>query len=60
MGEEQSLPKTTETPTEALPKDASRLELMRRTKAMTLEERVELFERLSRDASWARSAKRLR
>jgi hypothetical protein len=34
--------------------------MMRRVKRMTLEERVELFERLSRRVAWARSAKRLR
>jgi len=44
----------------ALPKDQSRLEMMAREKRMTLEQRVELFERLSRDAAWARSAKRVR
>jgi hypothetical protein len=33
---------------------------MRRVKRMTLEERVELFERLSRDAAWTRSATRVR
>lgn len=44
----------------ALPKDQSRHEMMAREKRMTLEQRVELFERLSRDAAWARSAKRVR
>jgi hypothetical protein len=34
--------------------------MMRRVKRMTLEQRLELFERLSRDAAWARSAKRVR
>jgi hypothetical protein len=44
----------------ALPKDQSRLEMMAREKRMTLEQRLELFERLSRDAAWIRSAKRVR
>jgi hypothetical protein len=44
----------------ALPRDDSRIEMMRRVKRMSLEERVDLFERLSRDAAWARSAKRVR
>jgi hypothetical protein len=46
--------------TPALPKDESRLEMMAREKRMTLEQRLELFERLSRDAAWARSANRIR
>ena len=44
----------------ALPKDESRVEMMRRVKRLSLEQRIELFERLSRDAAWARSAKRVR
>lgn len=44
----------------ALPKDESRVEMMRRVKGMSVEQRVELFERLSRDAAWARSANRVR
>lgn len=48
-------------PKEPLPKDESRLLMMRRQKAMSVEERVALFERLSRDAAWIRSsAKRVR
>jgi hypothetical protein len=47
-------------PTSALPRDESRLEMMRRHKRMTAEERLELYERLSRRVVWARSAKRLR
>lgn len=44
-----------------LPMDESRLLMMRRVKAMTLEQRLQLFERLSRDAEWIRSAaKRIR
>jgi hypothetical protein len=38
----------------------SRLEMMRRVKRMAVEERLALFERLSRRVAWARSAKRLR
>ena len=40
--------------------DESRLQMMRREKAMTVEERLALFERLMRRVAWARSAKRLR
>ncbi len=40
----------------AAPIDESRLVMMRREKRMTVEERVNLFERLSRDAAWIRSA----
>jgi hypothetical protein len=48
-------------PTEALPKDASRMDMMRRVKHMSVEERVTLFERLSRDGAWIRrSARRIR
>jgi hypothetical protein len=36
------------------------MEMMRRVKNMSVEERVDLFDRLSRDAAWARSAKRIR
>jgi hypothetical protein len=44
----------------ALPADAARVASMRRVKRMTLEERIDLFERLSRDAAWARGARRVR
>jgi hypothetical protein len=44
----------------ALPKDEARMEMLRRVKRMTVQERVELFERMSRDAAWIRSATRLR
>jgi hypothetical protein len=37
-----------------------RAEMIARHERMSAEERVELFERLSRDAAWARSAKRIR
>ena len=41
--------------------DESRLLMMRRVKAMSVEQRLQLFERLSRDAAWIRSAaKRIR
>jgi len=43
-----------------LPTDESRSEMMRRVKGMTVEERLALFERLSRRVTWARSAKRIR
>jgi hypothetical protein len=51
---------TTSTHREALPKDDSRLDMMRRVKRMSVEERLALFDRLSRRVTWARSAKRLR
>lgn len=54
------MPKTEQAPIEASPRDQSRLEMMRRVKEMSVEERIDLFERLSRDAAWARSATRLR
>jgi hypothetical protein len=60
MPSEPPAPKTEKPPLEALPRDASRMEMMRRVKHMTVEERVDLFERLSRRVAWARSAKRLR
>jgi hypothetical protein len=47
-------------PRPGLPMDESRLLMMRRVKRMTVEERLALFERLSRRVTWARSAKRLR
>jgi hypothetical protein len=52
------MPTKTEAPREALPKDASRLEMLRRIKRLTLAERIDLFDRMSRDAAWARSATR--
>jgi hypothetical protein len=42
------------------PSDESRLLMMRRIKRMTVEQRLDLFERLSRRVTWARSAKRVR
>lgn len=59
MADEQSM-NTTSASREALAKDDSRLEMMRRVKRMSVEERLELFDRLSRRVTWARSAKRLR
>jgi hypothetical protein len=47
-------------PRAGLPLDESRLLMMRRVKRMTVEERLALFERLSRRVTWARSAKRVR
>lgn len=44
----------------SLPMDDSRLAMMRRTKRMTVDERLDLFEQLSRDAAWAKGAKRVR
>ena len=52
--------KTEDAPREALPKDSSRIEMMRRHKHMSVEERLQLFERLSRRVTWARAAKRVR
>jgi hypothetical protein len=48
-------------PRSALRDDRARVEMIAREKRMTVEQRVELFERLSRDAAWIRSsAKRIR
>jgi hypothetical protein len=47
-------------PRPALPKDVSRLEMMRRQKQMSAEQRLALFEQLARFATWARSAQRVR
>ncbi len=44
----------------APPIDESRLAMMRRVKRMTVEQRLDLFEQLSRDAAWAQGAKRVR
>jgi hypothetical protein len=45
----------------AVSHDADRAEMIARHARMTVEERVELFERLSREAAWVRSsAKRIR
>jgi hypothetical protein len=61
MRDQDSAPKTPETPRPGIPKDESRLEMMRREKHMSIEERVQLFEHLSRDAAWVLgSARRIR
>jgi len=60
MKEERPGSSSENTPKQGIPKDASRLEMMRRHKYMTAEERIDLFERLSRRAAWARSAKRIK
>jgi hypothetical protein len=60
MANEQNMPINTAPQREGLPKDDARLQVMRRVKNMTVEERLALFEQLSRDAAWARTATRLR
>ena len=40
--------------------DASRLAMLRDIKRMSIEERLDLFERLQRDVAWARGARRVR
>lgn len=40
--------------------EQSRLLMMRRVKAMSIEERLALFDRLSRRVTWARTAKRIK
>lgn len=60
---QETEPSRSSEPDESRPKlamDESRLLMMRREKEMTVEQRIELFERLSRDAAWVRSAKRVR
>jgi hypothetical protein len=44
----------------ALPRDNAREKMMSRQAALTLRERIALFESLSRDAAWARAAVRIR
>jgi hypothetical protein len=60
MRDEHPDSKAPEAARPGIPKDSSRLEMMRRHKYMSLEERLDLFERLSRRVTWARSAERLR
>lgn len=60
MSKEEYAPKISQAAIEPLPKDASRLLMMRRVNAMTVDQRLDLFERLSRRVIWARSAKRVR
>jgi len=40
--------------------DASRLAMLRDFQRMSIEERLDLFERLQRDVAWARGASRVR
>lgn len=40
--------------------EASRVAMLRDVKRMSIEERLNLFERLQRDAAWARGAGRVR
>ncbi len=49
-----------EEPRRRAPMDESRILMMRREQEMSVEQRIELFERLSRDAAWVRSATRIR
>lgn len=60
---QETNPRNSTAPEERRPevaRDESRVLMMRREKEMTVEQRIELFERLSRDAAWVRSAKRVR
>ena len=47
-------------PGPAPPIDEARLASMRRVKRMTIEQRIDLFERLVRDAAWASTARRVK
>ncbi len=40
--------------------EESRLAMLRRVKRMTIEQRIELFQSLVRDAAWARGARRVK
>ena len=60
MPSEPAAPKAETSPPAALPRDESRMEMMQRIKYLTVEERLDLFDRLSRDAAWIRSSKRTR
>lgn len=60
MPRKPSAPEHEDAPRDPLPKDASRLLMMRRVKGMSVEERLDLFAQLSRQVTWARSAKRIR
>jgi hypothetical protein len=55
-GDERS-PAPPDTDTEA---EESRLAMLRRVKRMTIEQRIELFQSLVRDAAWARGARRVK
>ena len=50
-------PAPPDTDTEA---EESRLAMLRRVKRMTIEQRIELFQSLVRDAAWARGARRVK
>lgn len=61
MCDGEHAPNSPEAARPGIPKDESRLEMMRRQKHMSVEQRVELFEHLSRTAAWIRrSARRIR
>jgi len=61
MDEEPVIQTDEARPRSVLREDRARVEMISREKQMTVEQRVELFERLSRDAAWIRSsAKRIR
>jgi hypothetical protein len=60
MSEQHAEPNVAKPVIAGIPKDSSRLEMMRREKQMTAEERLTLFEQLARFATWARSAQRVR
>jgi hypothetical protein len=61
MHEERVIQTDAAQPRSALRDDRARVEMIAREKRMTVEQRVDLFDRLSRDAAWIRSsAKRTR
>lgn len=61
MDEDRLLRPDHDKPLRALSEDTGRLDMIDRQKRMSLEERIDLFEALSRDAAWVRSsAKRIR
>ena len=61
MDEDRLLRRDHDKPRLPLTEDTGRLDMIDRQKRMSLEERIELFEALSRDAAWVRSsAKRIR
>ncbi len=60
MRDEHFVPETPDKRRPGIPKDESRLLMMRRHKHMSLDERFDMFARLSRFTTWARSAKRVR
>lgn len=61
MDEDRPIQTSDDAERSSLSDESSRLEMIAREKRMTVEQRVELFERMSRDAAWIRSsAKRIR